>query len=599
MPSRTLATLAIVAAGAFAPAAAADAASKKASKFPTIKKISPMTVSIGETMTLTGSGYIKGKGKNTVAFRRSGKRTIFVKADGLSSTRLSVVVPEKLRSSLGKKNGAAVATRFQLRVLAKRFGKGYTALKNSPMVLPAAKKAATTAPKTTTPVAPPAPVPVAKSDPPPPPANCDGDGLIDDVDPDDDNDLIADTTENTIKTNRCLPDTDGDGMEDGWEYQSAVDLNQRSCPKPPLSTDASFDYPRPCNAAMPYPGKKPYQNPLVADNNLDHDADWVPAWAEHEAWLRKGRADGSYRALVGARGMWYSAGKRASVDTASDVPVDNDCVGLALPDNGLPFGGVYNRPEFEIGEGTGNYPDLDSAGVVLDEYEYLTLRRDDGNVCLDDSERDEDGDFLSNFEELTGPMSSPDWWAGVYEEPTFRPEHAPYIGTDWLDRDSDGDDTWDGLDDQDGDDFLNIEEIDRGAKTWTEKSTGPGALDAGLWVHAFNPCLPNPRAKTCPTRRPVGDPAAWAPYSEDVDNVLKERWPLYANPLYGWAGPFTPLAYPVTYTVDDGPDPDTDPDVVQVPAEVWSPDPADMPPGYDPTTMPPLHPLPRPELDLP
>ena len=61
-----------------------------------------MTVAVGETMTITGSGYVKGKDKNTVVFRRAGKRTIFAKADGLSSTRLSVVVPEKLRELAGQ-----------------------------------------------------------------------------------------------------------------------------------------------------------------------------------------------------------------------------------------------------------------------------------------------------------------------------------------------------------------------------------------------------------------------------------------------------------------------------------------------------------------
>src|SRR3712207_8762289 len=48
------------------------------------------------------------------------------------------------------------------------------------------------------------------------------------------------------------------GMEDGWEYQSARDLNATSCP--PQSP--AVDYPTPCLAAKPYPGKKPYTNPL-------------------------------------------------------------------------------------------------------------------------------------------------------------------------------------------------------------------------------------------------------------------------------------------------------------------------------------------------
>ena len=199
MPSRTLATLTILAAGILAPATAADAAAKKVSKYPTVKKIAPMTVSVGETMTLTGTGYVKGKGKNTVVFRRAGKRTIFAKADGLSSTRLSVVVPEKVRDLLGKSSA-----RLQIRVLAKRFGKTYTPLSKSPTVRAGASKT------TGTPAPTAAPAPAAKTDPPPPPPDCDGDGQIDSVDGDDDNDLLPDSLESTLKTNRCLVDTDGD-----------------------------------------------------------------------------------------------------------------------------------------------------------------------------------------------------------------------------------------------------------------------------------------------------------------------------------------------------------------------------------------------------
>ena len=47
------------------------------------------------------------------------------------------------------------------------------------------------------------------------------------------------------KLDPCLADTDGDSVEDGYEYQSALDLNH---------------YPR--TAPLPYPGKRPYPNPL-------------------------------------------------------------------------------------------------------------------------------------------------------------------------------------------------------------------------------------------------------------------------------------------------------------------------------------------------
>ena len=588
MPSRTLATLSVLAAAVLAPAGVADAAAK----YPTVKKIAPMTVSVGETMTVTGSGFVKGKGKNTVVFRRAGERSIFVKADGLSSTRLNVVVPEKLRSSLATKSGKAVSTKFQIRILAKRFGRGYTPLTKSPTVRAAATKAGTTttettpAATTTTAAAPtgrtdaPAPAPAPVPEP-----NCDGDSQVDAVDADDDNDLLADTTEDTLQTNRCLSDTDGDGMQDGWEYQSAIDLNQPSCPKAPANADPSFDYPRPCSAVLPYPGKRNYPNPLTADPNEDWDGDWLPGWAEHRAWQKKGASDATYRALTGPKGMWYSNGKKASVDNA---PEPNTCVGMAVP--ALPFDGNFSRPQFEIGEGTGTYPNpFQVDGVTLkEEYEIYRLSRG-GDECLDDAERDEDGDFLSNHDELTGPLSGQSWWSTATQEPIFR---LAYAGTDWLDADSDGDQTVDALDDQDFDDFLNIEEIERGAKLWTDKREYPQipphvASDAriyGLWVDPFNPCLPSTESRTCPNGRPVGAPGAWRPYFADSEKPGKPRWPLYGTALY--AG----IEYPDPSWVDDG-NPATLPNEAPMlagPVERWTGMPA-----VD-QTMPPLHPLPRP-----
>ena len=62
--------------------------------------------------------------------------------------------------------------------------------------------------------------------------DCDADGLRNSVDTDDDNDLLPDTLEATLKTDACNWDTDGDGMGDGWEYQSASAAEPRLVPQP-------------------------------------------------------------------------------------------------------------------------------------------------------------------------------------------------------------------------------------------------------------------------------------------------------------------------------------------------------------------------------
>lgn len=233
-----------------APAASADAA--KRTTYPSITKIDPLNLAIGDTMTVTGRNFLKGKNRNTVVFKRPNQRAIFAKAISATSRKLKVVVPEKLRPFLNKQAEQEVPTKFRVRVLAKRFGKRYTKLSVSPTIAPMGRTT------TDAPVAP-------TVGPPPPPADCEQDGVLDDVDLDDDNDHMSDAFEQSIGTDRCKWDTDGDSMSDFWEYESALDLNLR---------------------ALPYPGKRPYPNALDSDLNVDYDGDGMLAWQEHAMWLR-------------------------------------------------------------------------------------------------------------------------------------------------------------------------------------------------------------------------------------------------------------------------------------------------------------------------
>src|SRR4051794_615998 len=271
------------------------------------------------------------------------------------------------------------------------------------------------------------------------PADCDNDGSLDAVDPDDDNDLLPDTVERQIHTLTCGSDSDGDGMEDGWEYKSALDLNQRSCP-------SADDYPVPCAAAMPYPGMRPYPNALDAtDRDTDYDGDSMTAGEEFDAWRLKATKDASWHTLTD---LWYSDGLQASQDTSA-AP---GCRGMAVP---APFDGNGVRPEFARGTAPVSSPD-----VTRPEYAIYTLDRlgrHAGDGCLDDAERDEDGDFLSNWEETVGPFGpgtlGRDWWKGVYSEPDFKLASS---GTEWLDADVHGDHVAGGPADQDHHALLHV-----------------------------------------------------------------------------------------------------------------------------------------------
>jgi hypothetical protein len=78
-----VALIASAAAGAVAPSAHA----KKRKKAPVITSVQPKDVAVGETLTIRGRNFIRGRGRNTVVFKRDGARAVFVKAD-LSTTRM-------------------------------------------------------------------------------------------------------------------------------------------------------------------------------------------------------------------------------------------------------------------------------------------------------------------------------------------------------------------------------------------------------------------------------------------------------------------------------------------------------------------------------
>lgn len=510
--------------------APADAAS--AATYPSISKVSPLQAKIGETLTITGKGFSKGKGKTTVVFYRTGKKQVFATASVTSTTKLTVVVPDKLVPVLGKKNGQPVASRFQLRILAKRFGKKYTTIKASPVIAPAAApvtvKPAAPAPAPAAAAATPAATPVPGPGPGTPPADTptnnvdtDGDGIIDVNDPDDDNDLLPDTLERTIGTEPLVMDTDGDGMEDGWEYQSAVDWNRESCPA------TGGEYPVPCPGAKPYPHKRPYTNPLFADAERDYDNDYLPAGFEYAAWKARGN-----RSLVN---LWYSDGMQASADTS---PTDG-CRGLveqvgtgrvleynqtglqATPTDQTAakttrWGWLYGRPEYTL--------DTDVPGAP-------------GYGCLDDSERDEDGDFLSNRVEANGIMSGPDWVQTWWEEPKYKERYGE--GTDPIDPDTDGDGLVDGLDDEDGDDFWNVEEIRRGTKSAKKDESSTPSLTpwidtevrTGLWVDPYNSCLPAIYSGKC-ARVILAEGDTWRPFYDPRDGEGPKFWPYPRWPMF-------------------------------------------------------------------
>src|SRR5215210_1624427 len=133
-PRRTLTLRRVATMAALAvltlPAGQAEAAKRRA-RPPVVTSVSPMAVTVGQTLTLKGRHFRRGKGRNSVGFKRDGMPVVFVKADISTTRMLKVKVPARVEKQL--LNGPA---RFHLRVLAARFGTSFTGDRLSPRISP-------------------------------------------------------------------------------------------------------------------------------------------------------------------------------------------------------------------------------------------------------------------------------------------------------------------------------------------------------------------------------------------------------------------------------------------------------------------------------
>jgi hypothetical protein len=468
-------------------------AKKKKAKAPVVTRVTPMHVAIGQKLEIRGRSFRRGRNRNTVVFKRTGGKAIFVKADVGTTKLLRLTVPAKLKAALATRNGAPVPTRFRLRVLSKKFGKRFTKNSRSPIVGPEL-------PPT------PAASHLAAAD-----GDCDGDGIKNGVETDDDGDLIDDSKELQYKTDPCKADSDGDGVTDGYEIQSATDLN-----------DDEYQL---SQTVLPYPEKRPYPNALYPDADVDYDGDSLSLGEEFSLWQ-------AYRDNAGLDPLIYSDGNQYSL-------YDRDAGGHRP---GAPRHDPYAKQAdfLRWAQGAGYVNPGDSSGYPLLDFNHdgtvspapsgnynrseQTYFDFDNNGKLSDDERDEDADGLTNYDEAHGRLT-PGYWAGCYTAET--PYQVAYAGTNIVEPDTDGDGVLDGADDQDHDDIPNLAEMSRNAaspqpghaivKRCDSQGAGNLTPDAGR-VNPFNPCLPNISARSC-TRHPSLTGAA-APFDGSDYNVL-------------------------------------------------------------------------------
>jgi hypothetical protein len=546
-------------AGAAPTAHAAKAKKTRTVKTPVITAVAPMDVAVGEWLVLRGRHFVRGAKKNTVVFKRAGARAVFAKAEYGTAKLLKIQVPAALQAVMTPKDGNPSPTRFRVRVLARKFGRAFTATRLSPVVSPPRPA------KTDTPTS-------ASPD-----GDCDGDGARNAADADDDNDnltdtvelslgtdpcvvdsdgdgtadtwefdcdrdgllnrdeadddddLLSDTLEVAIKTDPCNKDTDGDGVEDGYEYQSAKDLNDDEHQQP--------------NKDLPYPGKRPYPNALFPDADVDYDGDTLTLKEEYQLWVYSttvantdartltplSYSDGEQYSRSLRVGNGSDAGRRRPTLNRENYDKHEQFLSWAN-DAGYGRAVVMNvpwwTPLYSLWGERSELPllDVNRDGTVSDSEKYYYDENGDG--WLSDDERDEDADGLSNYDETHGRLTT-EYWKSCYGGE--RVYYVPYTGTDLADPDTDGDGVRDGADDQDNDDVPNVMELSRRAASGFDDTDGrdcaprkepslptkPGRAGDYGRVNPFNPCLPNLRARTCPshyndkTGAPFDDSPDW------------------------------------------------------------------------------------------
>lgn len=376
-------------------ALAAIGATAAAAATPVITSFSPAQVRVGQKLVINGKNFKKGIRNNRVFFiRASDGKTVRARPSKANSTRrIEVTVPSTVTKFLTTTNGVAGPTRFQLQLLSGTFSKK-TAKSRSPIILPASTTDNPTGPGTV-------------GTTPPPPADCDADGTPDSTDTDDDNDGLADDVEASIHTDPCKKDTDGDGVDDAFEYYSSLDLN----------------------ANPNYAAKRPYPNPLDGtDGAKDFDGDGLSQLDEFAASVKFGTA-------ISAP-LTYSDGNQSSVAPTGPGAMDLDNNGRITDDEkDADSDGLPNWVELAKGE----------TAPTNNGQTQCTFANTTGNAAF-----------------LAADKFS-DCGAGLVPNGnTFLPvdrlafeQYRP----DFLDPDSDGDGINDGDDDQDHDGLSNREEV--------------------------------------------------------------------------------------------------------------------------------------------
>src|SRR5215208_6870521 len=101
---------------------------------PSITRVTPMRVSVGNLLTIRGAHFKARRLRNTVIFRGPDGRTAFAKPRRATTSKLVVRVPAAVARLLRVSGGRQRPTRLKLRVLSARKFSKFTSRRLSPVV---------------------------------------------------------------------------------------------------------------------------------------------------------------------------------------------------------------------------------------------------------------------------------------------------------------------------------------------------------------------------------------------------------------------------------------------------------------------------------
>jgi IPT/TIG domain len=130
---RRLLPICLLALSAAALLPAAPASSKRGASTPSITRVTPMRISIGNLLTIRGRNFKPRRNANTIIFRGPNGRSSFAKPRRAGRGKLVLVVPAGVTHLLAADETGQHPTRLKLRVLAGRFS-DFTPPRLSPVV---------------------------------------------------------------------------------------------------------------------------------------------------------------------------------------------------------------------------------------------------------------------------------------------------------------------------------------------------------------------------------------------------------------------------------------------------------------------------------